>query len=167
MQLLISFLRRVAGLSFTDRVESFEYSHLLGLLDRMPAGPGTSHWQETSGKTQDTPERLCLSAGLRTPSGSPKQLDKVGEGTNLGFTAQAAVPSTRFRRKQMDEYNSSYIFRSNEIFMFHPLDRPLCPSYYYTLELVTTRAQKYKFASTFQQPSKPICLGLLSYFFIA
>ncbi|KAI3360890.1 hypothetical protein L3Q82_012903, partial [Scortum barcoo] len=33
--------------------------------------PGVSHREEASGKTQDTLERLCLSAGLGTPRGPP------------------------------------------------------------------------------------------------
>ncbi|KAK3542298.1 hypothetical protein QTP86_021960, partial [Hemibagrus guttatus] len=32
--------------------------------------PGMPHWEEALGKTRDTLERLCLSAGLGTPSGS-------------------------------------------------------------------------------------------------
>ncbi|KAK3526553.1 hypothetical protein QTP70_030693, partial [Hemibagrus guttatus] len=31
--------------------------------------PGMPHWEEAPGKTQDTLERLCLSAGLGTPWG--------------------------------------------------------------------------------------------------
>ncbi|KAI3355256.1 hypothetical protein L3Q82_017883, partial [Scortum barcoo] len=76
----MSFLRRVAGRSLRDRVRSsavtreelegveplllhIERSQLrwLGHLFRMPPG-------RLLGKTQDTLERLCLSAGLGTPS---------------------------------------------------------------------------------------------------
>ncbi|KAI3362615.1 hypothetical protein L3Q82_001628 [Scortum barcoo] len=36
-----------------------------------------SHREEASGKTQDTLERLCLSAGLGTPRGPPEELEEV------------------------------------------------------------------------------------------
>ncbi|KAI3366683.1 hypothetical protein L3Q82_009358 [Scortum barcoo] len=39
--------------------------------------PGMSHREEASGKTQDTLERLCLSAGLGTPRGPPEELEEV------------------------------------------------------------------------------------------
>ena len=68
----------------------------LGHLVRMPPGrlpgevPGTSHWEETPGKTQDTLERLCLSAGLGTPRGPPGRAGGSGRGQGcLGFSAQA------------------------------------------------------------------------------
>ncbi|KAK3552841.1 hypothetical protein QTP86_022544 [Hemibagrus guttatus] len=89
----MSFLRRVAGRSLRDRVRSsvtreelgveplllhIERGQLrwLGHLFRMPPGrlPGevfraSLHREEAPGKTQDTLERLCLSAGLGTPRG--------------------------------------------------------------------------------------------------
>ncbi|KAI3360537.1 hypothetical protein L3Q82_002275 [Scortum barcoo] len=100
----MSFLRRVAGRSLRDRVRSsvtreelgveplllrIERSQLrwLGHLFRMPPGRlaslgrcsrrvppgGRPRW-----KTQDTLERLCLSAGLGTPSGiPPEELEEV------------------------------------------------------------------------------------------
>ncbi|KAI3373685.1 hypothetical protein L3Q82_021967 [Scortum barcoo] len=36
-----------------------------------------SHREEASGKTQDTLEKLCLSAGLGTPRGPPEELEEV------------------------------------------------------------------------------------------
>ncbi|KAK3509762.1 hypothetical protein QTP70_008395 [Hemibagrus guttatus] len=87
----MSFLCRVAGRSLRDRVRSsvtreelrveplllhIERGQLrwLGHLFRMPPGPwggvpGMPHREEAPGKTQDTLERLCLSAGLGTPRG--------------------------------------------------------------------------------------------------
>ncbi|KAK3549179.1 hypothetical protein QTP70_033971 [Hemibagrus guttatus] len=89
----MSFLRRVAGRSLRDRDK--ELCHPGGARSRAAAPPhqkgavevarasvsdasGTSpwrgvpgmpHWEEAPGKTQDTLERLCLSAGLGTPRG--------------------------------------------------------------------------------------------------
>ncbi|KAI3356975.1 hypothetical protein L3Q82_003603 [Scortum barcoo] len=94
---------RVAGRSLRDKVRSsvtreelgveplllrlrIERSQLrwLGHLFRMPPGrlpqggvPGMSHQEEASGKTQDTLEKLCLSAGLGTPRGPPEELEEV------------------------------------------------------------------------------------------
>ncbi|KAK3525020.1 hypothetical protein QTP86_013357 [Hemibagrus guttatus] len=84
----MSFLRRVAGHSLRDRVRSsvtreelgveplllhIERGQLrwLGHLFRMPPGrlPGEVFRACPTGKTQDTLERLCLSAGLGTPWG--------------------------------------------------------------------------------------------------
>ncbi|KAK3517255.1 hypothetical protein QTP70_001470 [Hemibagrus guttatus] len=84
----MSFLCRVAGRSFRDRVRSsvtreelgveplllhIERGQLrwLGHLFRMPPGrlPGEVFREEAPGKTQDTLERLCVSAGLGTPRG--------------------------------------------------------------------------------------------------
>ncbi|KAK3565231.1 hypothetical protein QTP86_001041 [Hemibagrus guttatus] len=88
----MSFLHRGAGCSLRDRVRSsvtreglgveplllhIERGQLrwLGHLFRMPLGrlPGevfrACHREEAPGKTQDTLERLCLSAGLGTPRG--------------------------------------------------------------------------------------------------
>uniref|UniRef100_A0AAV2JNG5 Reverse transcriptase domain-containing protein n=1 Tax=Knipowitschia caucasica TaxID=637954 RepID=A0AAV2JNG5_KNICA len=59
----MSFLRRVAGRSLRDRDASWTPS--------WGGVPGTSHREEAPGKTQDTLERLCLSAGLGTPWGPP------------------------------------------------------------------------------------------------
>ncbi|KAI3377266.1 hypothetical protein L3Q82_009173, partial [Scortum barcoo] len=39
--------------------------------------------EEASGKTQDTLERLCLSAGLGTPRGPPEELEKVSGSNHL------------------------------------------------------------------------------------
>ncbi|KAI3369582.1 hypothetical protein L3Q82_024487 [Scortum barcoo] len=39
--------------------------------------PGMSHREEAPGKTQDTLERLCLSAGLGTPRGPLEELEEV------------------------------------------------------------------------------------------
>ena len=47
------------------------------------------------GKTQDTPEGLCLSAGMGTPRDPPRR-SGWGDGS-LGFLAQAAAPVTRHR----------------------------------------------------------------------
>ncbi|KAK3517289.1 hypothetical protein QTP70_002930 [Hemibagrus guttatus] len=84
----MSFLCRVAGPSFRDRVRSsvtreelgveplllhIERGQLrwLGHLFRMPPGrlPGEVFREEAPGKPQDTLERLCVSAGLGTPRG--------------------------------------------------------------------------------------------------
>ncbi|KAI3376789.1 hypothetical protein L3Q82_000389 [Scortum barcoo] len=92
----MSFLRRVAGRSLRDRVRSsvtreelgveplllrrIERSQLrwLGHLFRMPPGrlprevfQACPTREEALGKTQDTLERLCLSAGLGTPRDPP------------------------------------------------------------------------------------------------
>ncbi|KAI3360859.1 hypothetical protein L3Q82_013083, partial [Scortum barcoo] len=97
----MSFLRRVAGRSLRDRVRSFGHSG--GARSRAaapshreesaevawasvsdapwtpPLGgvPGMSHREEASGKTQDTLEKLCLSAGLGTPRGPLEELEEV------------------------------------------------------------------------------------------
>ncbi|KAK3523213.1 hypothetical protein QTP86_022937 [Hemibagrus guttatus] len=89
----MSFLRRVAGRSLRDRVRSSVTREELGvelLLLHIERGqlrcsrasvsdasgtspwrgvPGMPHQEEAPGKTQDTLERLCLSAGLGTPRG--------------------------------------------------------------------------------------------------
>ena len=56
----------------------------LGHLYRMPPGrlpgegvPGMPHREEAPGKTQDTLEGLCHSAGLGTPWGPPGELEEV------------------------------------------------------------------------------------------
>ncbi|XP_061589443.1 uncharacterized protein LOC133454734 [Cololabis saira] len=65
-----------------------------------------SHREETPGKTQDTLERLCLSAGLGTPRTPPGRAGGSvwGEGS-LGIPAEAATPATRERikREKMNE----------------------------------------------------------------
>uniref|UniRef100_A0A3B3ZB20 C2H2-type domain-containing protein n=1 Tax=Periophthalmus magnuspinnatus TaxID=409849 RepID=A0A3B3ZB20_9GOBI len=38
--------------------------------------PGMSHWEETPGKTQDTQEGLCPSAGLGTPQDPPRRAER-------------------------------------------------------------------------------------------
>ncbi|KAK3561994.1 hypothetical protein QTP86_023347, partial [Hemibagrus guttatus] len=89
----MSFLRRVAGRSLRDRIS--ELCHPGGARSRAAAPPhrkgavevarasvsdaswtspwrgvpGMPHREEAPGKTQDTLERLCLSAGLGTPRG--------------------------------------------------------------------------------------------------
>ncbi|KAK3556314.1 hypothetical protein QTP70_007118 [Hemibagrus guttatus] len=77
----MSFLRRVAGRSLRDRVRSSvtrEELRVEPLLLHIERGqlrstwrgvPGMPHQEEAPGKTQDTLERLCLSAGLGTPQG--------------------------------------------------------------------------------------------------
>ena len=73
---------------------------------------GTSHWEETLGKTQDTLERLCLSAGLGTPQGPSGRAGGSGRGQGrLGSSAQAAAPATRPPEKQqmMDGWMDSHI----------------------------------------------------------
>ncbi|KAI3363966.1 hypothetical protein L3Q82_001544 [Scortum barcoo] len=64
--------------------------------------PGMSHREEASGKTQDTLEKLCLSAGLGTPRGPPGRAGGSvwGEGS-LGISAQTAASATRSRTKRM------------------------------------------------------------------
>ncbi|KAI3368027.1 hypothetical protein L3Q82_026851 [Scortum barcoo] len=61
-----------------------------------------SHREEGPGKTQDTLERLCLSAGLGTPRGPPGRAGGSvwGEGS-LGISAQTAASATRSRTKRM------------------------------------------------------------------
>ncbi|KAI3363776.1 hypothetical protein L3Q82_001209 [Scortum barcoo] len=61
-----------------------------------------SHREEASGKTQDTLEKLCLSAGLGTPRGPPGRAGGSvwGEGS-LGISAQTAASATRSRTKRM------------------------------------------------------------------
>ncbi|KAI3354196.1 hypothetical protein L3Q82_018734 [Scortum barcoo] len=58
--------------------------------------------EEAQGKTQDTLERLCLSAGLGTPQGPPGRAGGSvwGEGS-LGISAQTAASATRPRIKRM------------------------------------------------------------------
>ncbi|KAI3351255.1 hypothetical protein L3Q82_005804 [Scortum barcoo] len=80
----------------------------LGHLFRMPPGrlprecsrhvpPGGG-----LGKTQDTLEKLCLSAGLGTPRGPPEELEEVsGDEGSLGISAQTAASATRSRTKRM------------------------------------------------------------------
>ena len=48
----------------------------------------SSHWEEAPGKTQDTLEGLCLSAGLGTPRGPPGRAGGSGRGEgSLGLPA--------------------------------------------------------------------------------
>ncbi|KAI3375720.1 hypothetical protein L3Q82_003724 [Scortum barcoo] len=122
----MSFLRRVAGRSLRDRVRSsvtreelgveplllrIERSQLrwLGHLFRMPPGrlprevfQACPTGRRPPGKTQDTLERLCLSAGLGTPRGPPGRAGGSvwGEGS-LGISAQTAASATRSRTKRM------------------------------------------------------------------
>ncbi|KAK3532866.1 hypothetical protein QTP70_001138 [Hemibagrus guttatus] len=91
----MSFLRRGAGRSLRDRVRSSVTPggarsraaappHRKGAVEVTRASvsdasrtspwrgvPGMPHREEAPGKTQDTLERLCLSAGLGTPWGPP------------------------------------------------------------------------------------------------
>ncbi|KAI3377042.1 hypothetical protein L3Q82_000255 [Scortum barcoo] len=48
-----------------------------------------SHREEASGKTQDTLERLCLSAGLGTPRGPPGRAGGSVWGQNIAFPTVA------------------------------------------------------------------------------
>ncbi|KAI3354637.1 hypothetical protein L3Q82_019141, partial [Scortum barcoo] len=99
----MSFLHRVAGRSLRDRVRSSVTRRELGVeplllhieKEHVPAGGGL-------GKTQDTLERLCLSAGLGMPRGPPGRAGGSvwGEGS-LGISAQTAASVTRSRIKQM------------------------------------------------------------------
>ncbi|KAI3369110.1 hypothetical protein L3Q82_026075, partial [Scortum barcoo] len=82
----------------------------LGHLFRMPPGrlprevfQACPTREEASGKTQDTLERLCLSAGLGTPRGPPGRAGGSvwGEGS-LGISAQTAASTTR-SQDQADE----------------------------------------------------------------
>ncbi|KAI3354891.1 hypothetical protein L3Q82_004687 [Scortum barcoo] len=63
-----------------------------------------SHREEASGKTQDTLEKLCLSAGLGTPRGPPGRAGGSvwGEGS-LGISAQTAASATDPVPDQADE----------------------------------------------------------------
>ncbi|KAI3377238.1 hypothetical protein L3Q82_009150, partial [Scortum barcoo] len=58
--------------------------------------------EEAPGMTQDTLERLCLSAGLGTPQGPPGRAGGSvwGEGS-LGISAQTAASATRSRIKRL------------------------------------------------------------------
>ncbi|KAI3377251.1 hypothetical protein L3Q82_009155 [Scortum barcoo] len=65
---------------------------------------GMSHREEALGKTQDTLERLCLSAGLGKPQNPPGRAGGSvrGEGS-LGNSAQTAASATQIsRRRWMD-----------------------------------------------------------------
>ncbi|KAI3362039.1 hypothetical protein L3Q82_012378 [Scortum barcoo] len=64
----MSFLFRVAGRSLRDKVRSSVTWEELRSM---------SHREEAPGKTQDTLERLCLSAGLGTPRVPPEELEEV------------------------------------------------------------------------------------------
>ena len=68
-----------------------------------------SNREETSGPTQDTLERLSLSAGLGTPRDPPGGAggNSQGEGC-LGFPAEAAAPATWTRIKRMKTSTSTY-----------------------------------------------------------
>ncbi|KAI3355451.1 hypothetical protein L3Q82_018288 [Scortum barcoo] len=99
--------RSRARCSFASRGSQLRW---LGHLFRMPPGrlprdgvPGMSHQEEASGKTQDTLERLCLSAaGLGTPQSPPGRArgSVWGEGS-LGISAQTAASATRSRTKRL------------------------------------------------------------------
>jgi len=68
--------------------------------------------EETPGKTQDTFERLCLSAGLGTFRGPPGRAGGSGRGQGrLGFSAQAAAPTTRppEKRQIMDGWMDGWM----------------------------------------------------------
>ena len=57
-----------------------------------------SNWTKTPGQTQDTLERLCLSAGLGTPQYSPGGGRGGGWGERgLSLFAQSAAPAVRTR----------------------------------------------------------------------
>jgi len=64
--------------------------------------PGTSNWEETPGKTQDTLEGFYLPAGLWTPQDPPEWAGKCcrWEGS-LGQPAGSTAPATRPRNKRM------------------------------------------------------------------
>ncbi|KAI3377816.1 hypothetical protein L3Q82_008954 [Scortum barcoo] len=57
---------------------------------RLPRGgvPGMSHWEEALGKTQDTLERLCLSAGQGTPRSSPRKSLRGQKNISSFFSSQ-------------------------------------------------------------------------------
>ena len=76
---------------------------------------------ETPGKTQDTLERLCLSAGLGMPRGPPGRAGGSGRGQErLGFSAQAAAPATRPPEKWqiMDGWMDVLHFVQFSLFIF-------------------------------------------------
>ncbi len=63
--------------------------------------PGTSHWEEAPGETQDTLEGLCLPAVLGTPWGPPRGAGGGVRGSGgLGISARNAASATRPRMKQ-------------------------------------------------------------------
>ena len=106
----IGFLRRVSGLSVRDRERSsvirIERSqmrwlrHLVRIAPGRIPGEGTSHCEETPGKTQGILERLCLSADLGMTWGPPGRAGGSGPGQGrLGFSAQAAAPATQSPEK--------------------------------------------------------------------
>jgi len=62
---------------------------------RFKGFPGTSNWEETPGKTQDTLKELYLPAGLGTPRDPPEGAGKCwGWEGSLGQPAGPAAPST-------------------------------------------------------------------------
>jgi len=52
-----------------------------------------SHWEETPGKTQDTLERLCLSADLGTPRVPPEELEEVAGDRDVWASLLKLLPS--------------------------------------------------------------------------
>ncbi|KAI3357970.1 hypothetical protein L3Q82_002994 [Scortum barcoo] len=64
-----------------------------------------SHREEAQGKTQDTLERLCLSAGLGTPRGPPEELEEVsGYKRHLSTTSNSQTPnSTMAKTKELSK----------------------------------------------------------------
>ncbi|KAJ0068126.1 hypothetical protein NL108_016284 [Boleophthalmus pectinirostris] len=65
---------------------------------RLPREVFMSHQEEAPGKTQDTLEGLCFSAGLGTPRGPPRRAGgRVRGKESLGVPAQTAASATRPR----------------------------------------------------------------------
>ncbi|KAI3357833.1 hypothetical protein L3Q82_016221 [Scortum barcoo] len=82
-------------------------------LDALPREgvPGMSHREEAQGKTQDTLERLCLSAGLGTPRRSPRKswrkcLGTVSSAQTGRSSGRAAV---REGEVDLEEYTSAVL----------------------------------------------------------
>ena len=74
---------------------------------------GTANREETSGSTQDTLERLYLSAGLGTPGDSPGGAGGSGWGEDcLGFPAEDAAPATRTLTGEAEEDEYEYFKNS-------------------------------------------------------
>ncbi|KAI3370744.1 hypothetical protein L3Q82_007287 [Scortum barcoo] len=117
----MSFLRRVAGRSLRDRVRSSVTREELGVeplllrlhreesaevawasvsdapwtrLPREVFQAGMSHREEASGKTQDTLEKLCLSAGLGRAGNASGSSPRKSWRKCLGLPKQVVKDST-------------------------------------------------------------------------
>ncbi|KAI3376166.1 hypothetical protein L3Q82_016693 [Scortum barcoo] len=85
-----------------------------------------SHREEAPGKTQDTLERLCLSAGLGTPRGPPEELEEVSGVREVSgiISAQTAASATRprIKRMKMDGWMDGWMRSGSQETGNEPLD---------------------------------------------